>query len=119
MTVLLIDDEIINRMILRKYLNKNKVYHIIEASDGEEGFSLFKENENHLDLIITDYQMPNMNGAELTKKIKLEEESEIPIFLQTAYDYEYTHENLKLEDEFLRKPININIFTILLERYME
>lgn len=47
------------------------------AKDGLEGLKLFEQYQDQIDLIITDVNMPNMNGLEMIKKLKLL----IPIFL--------------------------------------
>ncbi len=49
--------------ILKKFFDN-----IIYAKDGEEGVNKF--NESHIDLIISDINMPNLNGLEMLQQIK-------------------------------------------------
>lgn len=45
-------------------------YSVITAEDGEIAWNLMKERHNEIDLVVTDLEMPNMDGFELTQKIK-------------------------------------------------
>ena len=69
---------------------------LILASDGKEGLALFKEYEP--DLVITDIQMPNMNGIEMSAAIR-KENPDVPIVLTTAFN----------DSEYLFKAIELNI----------
>ena len=66
--VLLIDDSMHVRLLVRTALKKLGFSEILEASDGEEGWRLFQETSP--DLIFLDQIMPRMNGAEVLKKIR-------------------------------------------------
>ena len=88
--------------ILKKFFNSVEV-----ATNGLEAFEMFKKNQSKFDIIISDIQMPLMNGVELTKKIySLKAEQKI-IILSAHDDSKYLHEliNLKIE-HFLKKPID-------------
>lgn len=88
-----------------------KVY---TASDGEEAFSLYKEK--HPDIIITDVKMPKINGVELIKRIR-KENQEIPIIVTSAYtDKDFLLESIKLSlIEYTVKPIRQSDLIRLLE----
>lgn len=45
-------------------------YRVITAEDGEIAWNLLKERANEIDIVVTDLEMPNMDGFELTAKIK-------------------------------------------------
>jgi len=86
----------------------NKFFNTVEvASDGLEAFEIFKKNRNKFDIIMSDIQMPHMNGIELTKKIYSLYPEQIIIILSAYDDSKYLHEliNLKIE-HFLKKPID-------------
>ena len=89
-------------------MNKPKKYvkKLIVAKNGEEGLELFKEHNP--DMVITDIQMPIMNGLEMSKKI-LEINPSIPIAVTTAYsDSEYLINAIEIGiDKYLLKPINM------------
>lgn len=74
--VLIIDDDVQNRLILRKALEKD--YSIDEAVNGREGAKKFFEFRP--DIILLDLMMPVVNGWETLKMIREQEESEgIPL----------------------------------------
>ena len=68
-TILLIDDEemVINisEMMLRRLGHK-----VLKAHNGYEGLKLFEENKSKVDLIISDLEMPKMNGKDLLTKLR-------------------------------------------------
>ncbi len=70
---------------MRGFIRNNlaDTYEVIEAENGEE--ALTKIRETHPDIIVTDLMMPNMDGIELTEKIRNDFEiSHIPIIMLTA-----------------------------------
>ncbi len=66
--VLVVDDSKILRKFIKKLLTIQK-YIVIEAADGEEALAQLKKNPD-IRLIITDFQMPKMNGFELTSRVR-------------------------------------------------
>lgn len=77
---------------------------IFIASNGEEALQIYSKNS--IDLIITDYVMPNMNGYELCKEIRNQNEK-IPLIIMSNYsDTEKLLKSISLElTEYLIKPI--------------
>jgi len=86
---------------------------IIVADDGEDG--LLKFHNNEIDFIITDINMPKLNGLEMAKKIKAINQ-ELPILLLSAHnDTEYFMDSIKLGIEgYLQKPIDLEQFETIL-----
>ena len=85
---------------------KPRVRELYVGYDGEEGVELFKENRP--DLVITDIEMPKMNGLEMIERIR-ELDKEIPIIITTAFnesDYLLKAINLQV-DGYLIKPVNL------------
>lgn len=66
--VLVADDSEILRKFIKKLLTIQN-YIVIEAADGEEALAQLKKNPD-IKLIITDFQMPKMNGFELTSQVR-------------------------------------------------
>ncbi|WP_419770395.1 MAG: EAL domain-containing protein [Candidatus Marinarcus sp.] len=89
--------------ILKGFTKKQYV-----AKDGLEGLKLFEEYQDQIDLIITDVNMPNMNGLEMIKKIKLINPN-IPIIVTTAFsNTEYLLEAIDIGvDKYILKPIDM------------
>ena len=103
--VLVIDDSKLARLELKKTLNALE-FEVIEASDGLIGLEMIKE-EPLPDLILLDWNMPNMNGLEFLLKIKKDTNySKIPIIMSTV-ENEMPKILKVLEagaDEFVMKP---------------
>ena len=66
--VLVVDDSIFSRKVISDLL-KIHLYTIFEAVDGIEAMKVLLENRD-IKMVITDYNMPNMDGFELTKEIR-------------------------------------------------
>lgn len=83
-TVLVVDDEINNLMILKTDL-EDVGYKVITAKDGQEAWDLLVEGKKDIKAILLDRMMPNMNGMEFMQKIKAKPElANIPVIMQTA-----------------------------------
>jgi two-component system, OmpR family, KDP operon response regulator KdpE len=103
--ILVIDDEPQIIRVMRQILSAH-AFDIRTASDGEAGFELF--NDWQPDLVITDLQMPNLNGLELCQKIR--RFSETPIIILSVKDDEKTIvEALDIgADDYVTKPFSTN-----------
>lgn len=66
-TVLIVDDSDSLRQVVNIALS-GAGYHVVEARDGREGLERLEEARIHL--IISDVNMPNMNGIEFVKNVK-------------------------------------------------
>ncbi|MGB5919468.1 EAL domain-containing response regulator [Arcobacter sp.] len=89
--------------ILKGFTNKQFV-----AENGLEGLELFKKHEEEIDLIITDVNMPQMNGLDMIKEIK-KINPNIPIIVATAFsNTEYLLEAIDIGvDKYILKPIDM------------
>ena len=96
------DDEGV-RTINSRFLNRmfNKLY---EAKDGEEGLALYKKY--HPDIILTDIQMPKIDGITLSKKIRKTDQI-TKIIISTAFsDKDYLLEAVELRlEKYIIKPL--------------
>jgi len=83
MKLLIVDDSSMLRDMLTYALNEGGYNEVTEGVDGLDGLGKAKEVQH--DLVIVDYNMPNMNGIEMIKSIrKLENYKGIPIFMLTT-----------------------------------
>ena len=83
-TVLVVDDSITTR-IMEKNILESAGYHVFLANDGLEALETLRRD--HFDLIVSDVDMPRMNGFELTTRVKQSEElQDLPVVLVTALD---------------------------------
>lgn len=109
--LLIVDDSEDLRAYLRESLKSN--YKIIEASDGKQGWQ--KTLASHPEIIVSDINMPNMDGIMLVKKIKNDIRTKhIPVVLLTVLGEEI--EQLKgLEtgaNDYLTKPFSLKLLNI-------
>ena len=89
------------------------------ARDGKEGISKYLEYKNKFDkfydLIITDIQMPNLNGIELTKLIYKENKEQLLIVLSAHSESHYLLELVNLGiSHFIPKPLKYDTFVHVL-----
>ena len=81
--VLLVDDSLASRHHLRRLLEDLGIQRITEAADGKEAVALLQETM--VDLVITDYNMPEMDGRELTEYIRTQSwQSQVPVLMVTS-----------------------------------
>lgn len=81
--LLIVDDELMIRKVLRALMNRMGFGDIDEASDGAEALDLFQMAA--YDLVLTDWNMPRVNGLELLKTIRHgQAKSQTPVVLLSA-----------------------------------
>ncbi len=93
-------------------------YSVETASNGKEGLEKFKNHK--FDMVITDINMPIMNGLEMIKEIK-KADKRIPIIVITAFnDFEYLMESIKIGVYgYILKPIDIDQLLESVNRVVE
>ena len=83
-TVLLADDSATARKLVSKILSKEG-YSIVQVENGQEAIDLFMKSPGQFDIVVSDVEMPVMDGYTLTKKLRaLPEGSKIPILLHSS-----------------------------------
>ena len=115
-TILLIDDEPMVTDICELML-KELGHNVIKAHSGSEGIQLYEANRNRIDLIISDFNMPAMNGQEVVEKLRTRGHH-VRVLLSTG-GYSVQDEKSAVSrgfDGFLRKPYTI---TTLSEKIAE
>lgn len=117
LTVLYVEDSSILLKKMSVFLGKlfKEVY---QAEDGQKGFETFQKKKP--DIVITDIDMPKMNGHELIEEIK-KVDPEASIIIYSAYA---TSENLLQSIhagvvDFIPKPVDINLFEKVLTKVVE
>ncbi len=101
--ILVIDDSKFSRWAIAKLLNA-KGFNVIEAENGKEG--LEKCRSQSIALVLLDLLMPEMNGLEFIKNLKLEG-IDIPIVVVSADIQQTSEERCRSMGvtKFLKKPI--------------
>jgi len=105
--ILVVDDEMVNRELLKELLKQNKEYKIIEADSGKEALKLVKKEMP--DIILLDVMMPEMDGFGVCKKLKENKAYRaIPVLFITAM--EKVKDKVKGFEigaaDYITKPIN-------------
>ncbi|MBN2213469.1 MAG: response regulator [Bacteroidales bacterium] len=108
-TVLVVEDDAMSYKFLEIVLSKKTGINIIWAIDGQQALEYCKIYK-HIDLILTDLQLPIIDGTELIRQIK-KSNPHIPIIVQSANSFCNEMEKcMKLGcDVYLTKPINSDI----------
>ena len=111
-TVLIIDDLLPNRVLLRKFL-KMAGYAVMEATNGIEALELLRNQAVLPDLIITDVEMPVMDGITMVEQIRYLDSgvSTVPIVIASGNpDEEMRKRSLEVgSDVFLTKPFDFKV----------
>ncbi len=115
-SILIIDDEKPQRESLAGYLKKEN-FEVLLADSGKSGIE--KVKSNLIDIVLTDFKMPDMTGYEVLVEIKKINPG-IEVILITAFgNIETAVEAMKAGAfSYLQKPINLDELDILIERVL-
>jgi len=104
--ILLVEDQAEVMRIHRGFLSSMGL-RVIMACDGQEAFELYRNNApKDIDMIITDYMMPNMDGMQLAKKVR-QIDRNIPIAMITAFGEDQALSSLTMDNiQMLKKPLS-------------
>lgn len=112
-TILYIEDDAVTRKQLSQYLGL-LCKELYVAKDGEEGLALYKDYDP--DIVITDIEIPKLNGLEVAKKIREISQSTQIVIISAYTNPEYLLEAVNLQlVQYLVKPINLKKITQVLE----
>ncbi len=92
MTILVVDDSGTMRIMFKQMLNANGFKNIILAVDGVDALTKLKDNK--IDLIISDWNMPNMDGMELLKRLRQDVQYKVIPFVMATAQGDKTQQNL-------------------------
>jgi len=117
--ILLVDDEVDFVEMLRTRLEDNN-YEVIVAYDGEEGLERAEKEEP--DLIILDVMLPRINGFDICRKLKIDENfKDIPIILLTA---KFQPSDIKFgeamgADSYITKPFEPQVLLVKMRELLD
>lgn len=84
MKLLVVDDSSTMRRIIKNTLARLGHKDVLEGADGVEGWSVIDSNPD-VDMLITDWNMPEMNGLDLVLKVRSDERfKDLPIIMVTT-----------------------------------
>jgi len=82
--LLVVDDSSTMRRIIKNTLARLGYKDVLEGADGVEGWNALDSNPD-VEMLITDWNMPEMNGLELVKKVRADERfADLPIIMVTT-----------------------------------
>ncbi len=101
-SLIVVDDDDDIREIFVNALSKLKI-NILEAANGEEALKIIKKN--NIVLIISDLNMPVMDGVELLYEVRENLKSSVPLIFTSAYTDNLEKRKLEMTNvSFLKKP---------------
>lgn len=102
--ILVVDDDKSTRILLKAVLEAER-YNVLTAKDGQE--ALDEMEKNHIDLIVLDVMMPNMDGYEFTKLLR-QTNNNLPILMVSAKQMPKDKKEgfLVGVDDYMTKPID-------------
>lgn len=102
--ILIVDDHAAQRILLRKMLTGSG-FKVFAAANGDEAIEAFKKNK--IEIVITDWLMPEMDGLKLTEKIRLEIKPQPIIIVLTAVNSSDAKNKALFAgaDDYVAKPV--------------
>jgi PAS domain S-box-containing protein len=82
-TILVVEDEAGIRALVRKILRRQG-YEVLEAANGDDALTLFREHAGSIDMLITDVMMPQMGGRELADRLR-EQAPDLKVLYVSGY----------------------------------
>ena len=116
--ILIVEDDDKNMKLLRDILQFSG-YKVLEAYDGQEGVEIARNKMPSL--ILLDWQLPEMTGGEVIKKLKEDiATAGIPVIVVSALAMPDSIINIRQSgcDDYITKPINVPIFLKIIKRYL-
>ena len=115
--ILVVDDDASARAALESLLRSGP-YEVVAAEDGAEALALSLEHPP--DVVVTDLQMPQMNGLELMKRLH-EADRALPVIVVTSlHDVSAAVAAMREgAEDYLTKPIEFEVLTVAIERALE
>ena len=107
--VLLVDDERVVRDLLY-YVLEAAGYEVLEASSGPSALAIFKQSSQPIELLVTDYNMPQMSGLELARECS-GIRADLPVLYVSGSqpDEELQQDLASCRRDFLAKPFPGNL----------
>jgi len=82
--LLVVDDSSTMRRIIKNTLSRLEYEDVLEGEDGLQGWTTLDQNPD-IGMLITDWNMPEMNGLELVKKVRADSRfADLPIIMVTT-----------------------------------
>ena len=103
--ILLVDDALAVRGLARRVL-EGEGYTVLEASSAEEALELAEEPGTDVDLLLTDYRLPEMRGPELARRLTQRQPDLITVYMSGYGEEALEGEELVPGSTFIQKPFS-------------
>jgi putative nucleotidyltransferase with HDIG domain len=115
--ILIVDDDPSIRSILSLILKENDAYKVLMAENGRQALDILKNNP--VDAILSDIQMPEMNGLELLKEVKSHDPT-LPVIMITGFPtIDVAIDSMKKgASDFITKPFKFDQVELILSRIL-
>lgn len=118
MTVLIVEDDELNKMVIEEMVRM--LYpecRVLTAENGEEALRIV--DNGSMDVILSDINMPVMDGYELVREVRTVRKLGIPMISITAAALIGDRERLLQSgyNDYISKPIDFSLFSKVLENY--
>jgi len=109
-TILLVDDQP-SVLHVQQMLLEAMGHQVITAMNGSDAIKMFDKEKEHIQMLVTDFKMPDMDGVDLAKKLR-KESSSLPLLMVTAYgETEKLSQAEGLNMTMILKPTNLKKFS--------
>lgn len=117
--ILYIEDDFSNRLLVRRVLTAEG-YTVVEAENGPEGLRVAREEKP--DLVLVDINMPDMDGYEVTARLRqIPEMADVPIVALTANVLRGDREKSLAAgcDGYIQKPLDVDMLPTQIATFLE
>jgi len=116
--IIVVDDEIVNLLLLETILQDEGYENVSSFSDSMEALKYLQEHP--VDALVTDFNMPDINGIGLLEEAKKQHPDLVSIMITANNDTEMMHKALAAGvTDFLLKPISPVVFKLRLHNILE
>jgi len=118
--ILIVDDTAVLRNIMKMQLQRMGFFQIYEAPDGSEAMKILHGQK--IDLVISDWNMPVMNGFELLREIRASEILKDILFIMVTAEASEARISMAMQlkvDELILKPFTLDILERKIIRVMQ
>lgn len=114
--ILIVEDDLTNREVFTSMLEYEKSYRVTTAENGRQALNLLKKKS--FDLILMDFQMPELDGLEATRIIR-QTDTQTPIIALTAHAYPDDRQRCLAigMNDYISKPVDRNLFMETVAKY--
>jgi len=118
-TVLVVDDDDAVRAVASKVLRRSG-YHVLEASGGRDALRIARERGGAVDLLLTDVVMPELDGRELSERLRADYPDIRVLFMSAYTEDEVILQGVQVAQvNFLSKPFNLESLTRSVREVLE